>query len=62
MKMTDKMFEPLDDYEREIIEAIENDEYEPVPISKQEPFECSFNTDFKSHESSLGSYISIISR
>ena len=36
MKMTDKMFEPLDDYEREIIEAIENDEYEPVPISKEE--------------------------
>ncbi len=36
MKMTDKMFEPLDDYEKEIIDAIENGEYEPVPISKKE--------------------------
>ena len=36
MKMTDKMFEPLDDYEREIMEAVENDEYEPKPISKKE--------------------------
>jgi len=36
MKMTDKMFEPLDDYEKEIMDALENDEYEPVPISKKE--------------------------
>ena len=36
MKMTDKMFEPLDDYEKEIMDAIENGEYEPVPISKKE--------------------------
>ena len=34
--MTDKMFEPLDEYEREIMEAIENDEYEPHPISEKE--------------------------
>ena len=36
MKMTDKMFEPLDEYEKEIMEAMENGEYEPVPISKDE--------------------------
>ena len=30
------MFEPLDEYEKEIMEAIENDEYEPVPIAKEE--------------------------
>lgn len=30
------MFEPLDDYEREIMEALEKGEYEPVPISKTE--------------------------
>ena len=36
MKMTDKMFEPQDDYERDLIEALENGEYEPVPIGKEE--------------------------
>jgi|GEM_PF-252560 len=36
MKMTDKMFEPLDEYEKEIMEAVENGEYEPVPIDKEE--------------------------
>jgi len=36
MKMTDKMFEPLDDYEKEIMDAIEDGEYEPVAISKKE--------------------------
>ena len=36
MKMTDKMFEPADEYEKDLIEALENDEYEPVPISKEE--------------------------
>ena len=34
--MTDKMFEPLDEYEKEIMEAVENGEYEPVPIDKEE--------------------------
>ncbi len=33
--MTDKMFEPLDDYEKEMMEAIDNDEYEPVPIGEE---------------------------
>jgi len=36
MKMTDKMFEPLDEYEKEIMEAVESGEYEPVPIGKEE--------------------------
>ena len=36
MKMTDKMFEPLDEYEKEIMEAVENGEYKPVPIGKEE--------------------------
>jgi predicted DNA binding CopG/RHH family protein len=36
MKMTDKMFEPQDDYERDLVEALENGEYEPVPIGKEE--------------------------
>lgn len=30
------MFEPADDYEREIMEAVENDEYEFKPVSKKE--------------------------
>ena len=36
--MTDKMFEPLDEYEKEIMEAMENPDYEPVsiPIGKEE--------------------------
>jgi len=36
MKMTDRMFEPLDEYEKEIMEAIENDEYDPKPVSNKE--------------------------
>ena len=31
-----KEFEPYDDYEREIIEAVENDEYDFQPVSKEE--------------------------
>jgi len=34
--MTDRMFEPLDEYEKEIMEAIENDEYDPKPVSNKE--------------------------
>ena len=30
------MFEPLDDYEREIIEAVENDEYDFKPVGEKE--------------------------
>ena len=32
----DKRFEPFDDYEREIIEAIENDEYDFKPVGEKE--------------------------
>jgi len=34
--MTDKMFEPADDYEKDLIEAIENGEIVPHPISEKE--------------------------
>ena len=36
MKMTDKMFEPADEYEADLIEAIENGEIVSQPISKKE--------------------------
>lgn len=32
----DKKFEPFDDYEREIIEAVENDEYDFKPVGEKE--------------------------
>jgi predicted DNA binding CopG/RHH family protein len=32
----DKQFEPFDDYEREIIEAVENDEYDFKPVGEKE--------------------------
>ena len=31
-----KKFEPYDDYEKEIIDAVENDEYDFQPISEEE--------------------------
>ncbi len=34
--MTDKMFEPADEYEKDLIEAIENGEIVPQPISEKE--------------------------
>ena len=36
MKMTDKMFEPQDEYERDLIEALENGELISHPIGKEE--------------------------
>ena len=36
MKMTDKMFEPADEYEEDLIEAIENGEIVSYPISEKE--------------------------
>ena len=36
MKMTDKMFEPADEYEEDLIEAIENGEIVSHPIGEKE--------------------------
>ena len=36
MKMTDKMFEPADEYEKDLIEVIENEEIISHPISETE--------------------------
>ena len=35
MPMTDKMFEPLDDYEQDLSDAIEKAEDEIVPVDKE---------------------------
>lgn len=35
-KLPDSAFEPMDDYERQLIKDIENDEFKVVPISKKE--------------------------
>ena len=34
--MTDKMFEPIDEYERDLVEALENGEIVSHPIGKKE--------------------------
>jgi len=36
MKMTDKMFEPADEYEKDLVEALENGEIVSYPIGKKE--------------------------
>jgi len=36
MKMKDKMFEPADEYERDLIEAVENGKIVSHPIGKKE--------------------------
>ncbi len=36
MQMHDKMFEPLDEYEKELMEAIENGEMKSVPLKQDE--------------------------
>ena len=35
MQMTDKMFEPLDDYEKELIDAIEKVEHKAIPVDEE---------------------------
>ena len=35
MKMTDKMFEPADEYERDLIEAVESGKIVPRPIDEE---------------------------
>ena len=36
MKLKKSAYEPLDDYERQLIKDIENDEFVPVPNQKEE--------------------------